>query len=257
MARFTTKELSKKTWPDYVRFFTQGNGWDHCGCTVYQGFRAPEDVRKWVDKRDWNLRVKSDLVERRRAHGILVYAGAEPVGWCQFGPKGELPIRDNRWTSKLFPDDSEERLWRITCFCTHKDYRHQGVPGISLRAALDAISKKGGGLVEAYPLAHVRGDPTTDERLARLKEWNKKRTQLINAHGGGSDEVQRHIASLEPLVEVVKGVGPVNATPWVGHMGTVGMFEREGFKAVGLLPDSTRLRVPRPQPTRVVMRRTI
>src|SRR5919109_1220813 len=72
--RFVTKELSKRTWPDYVRFFSQGNGWDHCGCTAYQGFRAPARVRKWADKRDWNLAVKCDLVDRGLAHGILVYS---------------------------------------------------------------------------------------------------------------------------------------------------------------------------------------
>src|SRR5688500_16762976 len=90
--KFSTKELSTHTWPDYVRFFSKGNGWDHCGCTAYQGFAAPSKVRKWADKRDWNLELKCDLVERHVAHGILVYADREPVGWCQFGPKRELPI---------------------------------------------------------------------------------------------------------------------------------------------------------------------
>jgi hypothetical protein len=48
-----TKELSKRTWPDYVRFFSQGNGWDHCGCTAYQGFRAPLDGVGEVNGSNW------------------------------------------------------------------------------------------------------------------------------------------------------------------------------------------------------------
>lgn len=94
---FTTKELSKRTWPDYARFFSQGNGWDHCGCTFMQGFRAPKHLRKWADQRDWNLEVKRGLVEDVRAHCVLVEAGVR---------------------RRLFAD-GEERLWKITCFCTH------------------------------------------------------------------------------------------------------------------------------------------
>jgi len=238
MARYTTKELSRRTWPDYKRFFSQGNGWDHCGCTAYQGFHAPRDVRLWADKRDWNLNVKCDLVERRLAHGILVYDGTEPIGWCQFGPKGELPIRGNRRPGRLF-DPGEERIWKVTCFCTHPKYRDKGIAGIALRAALGAIRRKGGGLIEAYPFARPKGGPETDERLARIKEWNSTRTRLLKAHGRFSEEVERHLRTREPLTEVVDGVGPVNAiyvnAKWVPHCGTVAMFEREGFKAVSIL----------------------
>ena len=62
---FTTKELSNRTWPDYVRFFSQGNGWDHCGCTFAQGFRAPKEVRKWavsvVPPRDAPMSTRIDI----------------------------------------------------------------------------------------------------------------------------------------------------------------------------------------------------
>jgi GNAT superfamily N-acetyltransferase len=37
-----------------------------------------------------------------------------------------------------------------------KRYRRRGVASIALRAALEAIRKKGGGLVEAYPVAQWR-----------------------------------------------------------------------------------------------------
>ena len=86
--KFTVRELNKSTWGDYTRFFSQGNGWDHCGCIAYQGFQAPSKVRLWTDKRDWNLEVKLRLLERGQTHGILVYCEGEPVGWCQFGRRG-------------------------------------------------------------------------------------------------------------------------------------------------------------------------
>ena len=279
-ARFTTKELSKRTWGDYVRFFSQGNGWDHCGCTAYQGFRAPKNVRKWADKRDWNLEVKCDLVEQGRAHGILVYAEGEPVGWCQFGPQNELPITTPGRRQRPF-EAGEERLWRITCFCTRPDVSQQGVAGVALRAALRAIAKRGGGLVEAYPMAHVHDDPRTDERQVRIRQWESEYRRLMRKHGTLStvearklteqdEELRRHLSRGDLRARSgldragggrqlsVEGVGTVNAT-YSGrfHGGTVAMFEREGFRAVVVMPVSGRVRIPGPHPSRLVMQKTV
>jgi GNAT superfamily N-acetyltransferase len=45
------------------------------------------------------------------------------------------------------------KSWRITCFVVDKDHRRRGVASTALKAALDSIRKKGGGLVEAYPVS--------------------------------------------------------------------------------------------------------
>jgi len=38
-----------------------------------------------------NRREKRTLVEKGQAHGVIIYENEEPVGWCQYGPKEELP----------------------------------------------------------------------------------------------------------------------------------------------------------------------
>ena len=116
----------------------------------------PKD--KWLPTRAErgvrNRREKRELVERGCAHGILVYAKGEAVGWCQYGPKDELPRIDNsRKYRGLAPERTTDRLWRITCFAVLKKYRRLGVATAALKAALEAIRKKGGGLVEAYPIS--------------------------------------------------------------------------------------------------------
>ena len=99
-------------------------------------------------------REKRELVENGCAHGILVYATGEPVGWCQYGLREELPRIDHRLNyRRLAPEDEKDRLWRITCFVVEKQYRQRGVVSAALRAALKAIKRKGGGLVEAYPVS--------------------------------------------------------------------------------------------------------
>jgi len=100
-----------------------------------------------------NRQQKRELVQDGRSHGILVYWEGEPIGWCQYGPKEELPRIDNgRAYRKLAPGDDVKKLWRVTCFTVDRKHRRRGVATIALKAALEAIRKQGGGLVEAYPI---------------------------------------------------------------------------------------------------------
>lgn len=101
-----------------------------------------------------NRRKKRELVEKGCAHGILVYAKGEPVGWCQYGRRDELPRIDNSPKyRKLALENGKDKLWRITCFVVDKNYRRRGVASATLEATLEAIGNKGGGLIEAYPVS--------------------------------------------------------------------------------------------------------
>jgi GNAT superfamily N-acetyltransferase len=152
---YTTKELSMKTWPDFVRLFSQGSGWDFCQCMHFHRPRSlPKEqwLRTRAERGVRNRRQKRALVERGCAHGILVYAKGEPVGWCQYGLREELPRIDNKRVNEGLAPDETQRLWRITCFAVLKPYRRRGAASAALRAALDSIRRQGGGLVEAYPI---------------------------------------------------------------------------------------------------------
>ena len=102
-----------------------------------------------------NKRDKRFLVDEGNAHGILLYDHGQPIGWCAYGPKNEFPRIDNgRNYKRLNLEDPTEKLWRITCFVVDRDYRGRGVAKITLKAALNSIKEKGGGVVEAYPVTH-------------------------------------------------------------------------------------------------------
>jgi GNAT superfamily N-acetyltransferase len=205
---YRTQELSQQTWPHFERLFSRGNGWDACWCMALQRAQGlPErEFRTRAERGVRNRSDKKELVDRQRAHGILVYADDEPVGWCQFGPNDELPAIDRgRKQPAATSDVADARLplWRVTCFVVDKRHRRRGVAGVALHAALEAIRQRGGGVVEAYPVAC----------------WT---------HGRGSSDEAVY----------VHGVGPV-AAAWgsfgnVSYSGTVSMFEREGFQAVAV-----------------------
>lgn len=138
-----------------------------------------------------NRRDKKDLVGKGCSHGILVYSRREPVGWCQYGPKEELPRIDaGRMYKKLSFDSGSKRLWRITCFWVDRRHRDRGVASAGLKAALDSIRKKGGGMVEAYPAAH-KGFPA--DWFGTLSMFKKEGFEVVAPFGKRNVMVRRTV----------------------------------------------------------------
>jgi GNAT superfamily N-acetyltransferase len=188
------------------------------------GTRAERTIR--------NHQEKQQLVDQGRAHGILVYTDAEPVGWCQYGPVEELPIPglagpDRRNILRACDPTSQ---WRIPCFVTHKKHRGRGVASKALAAVLDSIRRHGGGWVEATPIAMVH--QYLDQRARELRR----------TYGPRSPEVTRYLETRAWPETYVRGIGPVKAMRGsfgnVSAVGTVSMFERHGFTAVKLIADT-------------------
>lgn len=192
----SVKELSLNTWPDFEWLFSRGNGWDFCWCIHFQrpcGLPRSQWLSSRAERGLRNHREKRALAGEKRAHGILVYADDSPVGWCQYGPREELPRFDNsaNYRTLALPAVTK-RLWRISCFVVDRKYRRRGVAAIALSAALDSIKRQGGGLVEAFP----------------VRDWKDLRRS----------EFQRR--------------GRVPSFGNVSTHGTVSMFTKEGFKKV-------------------------
>lgn len=110
-----------------------------------------------LNRQEANRRDHRALLLRGHAHGILVYRDGRPVGWCQFGRRGELPrIEQGRKYRSMASGLGEPPIWRITCFFVDRPYRRTGIARFALHAALAAIRRRGGGVVEAYPVTHGR-----------------------------------------------------------------------------------------------------
>jgi GNAT superfamily N-acetyltransferase len=226
--QYTTKELSTKTWPDFEQLFSQGGGWDFCGCMLYQrGCRpAGKQYRSRAAAHDRNLQDKRQLVEQDRAHGILVYMSGEAVGWCQYGRTSELPVvRTKQIRERMFAKDPTSQ-WRITCFVTRKDHRRKGVASIALAAAVDSIREQGGGWVEATPIA--------------ASHYDSRYHKIVNTYGRDSEQLRQFLQTWP--TRNVHGIGLVPAKRGsfggVSNSGTVSMFERQEFEAVKIVRDA-------------------
>ncbi|GAB3751364.1 GNAT family N-acetyltransferase [Microlunatus parietis] len=226
---YTTRELSVRTLPDFERFFWQVNG---CACALYLFGRhlSPAETlgdqgRRFTGK-DWRageLAAVAKLVREGIAHGILVYADGEPVGWCHFGRADEVPVpRDDSIPQRMFARDPSSD-WRITCLLTRIDHRRRGVAGTALAAAVAAIKKRGGGWIEATPAAFPHRDPML--------------TKLRRAHGWRSPEIAAYLRDHWPTKDI-PGIGRVNGcavtTKTMDHTGMLSMYEKLGFKPTAL-----------------------
>jgi GNAT superfamily N-acetyltransferase len=224
MERYTTAELTTQTWPDFERLFTRGNGWDFCWCMGSEGMQraSQHGIRTRAEVSGINHRRKKQRLDEGRAHGILVYADGEPIGWCKYGRADDVAGRD--WPHS---QTDPRPAWRVMCFVVDRKWRRKGVAGVALRAALESIRSKGGGLVEAYPVV----------------SWT--------AGKDGSAELR-----------YVTGVGPVAPAHGdfnnVSTSGVVSMFEKEGFTPVGVSRNSSqRVRSLGAEGCHVVMRKLV
>ena len=155
---YSTKELTKETLPDFERLLEThpAPGAFSCWCMYHKRARpfvVSKEPHSKVKRAARDREQKRELVETGRSHGILVFSKGEPVGWCQYGSREELPRFDrDRSSSKLAPKGETKKFWRITCFVVDREHRKRGVASAALKAALEAIRSQGGGLVEAYPI---------------------------------------------------------------------------------------------------------
>ena len=143
--RYSIRPLDGTTWPAFARLVEKHNGvWGGCWCTWFHTMPA-EKSRTYEGNRD----LKERLVRQGGAHAALVFAGAEAVGWCQFGSPGELPNIYHRKEYQAGQVTAPD--YRITCFFVDRDHRRRHVAAAALSGALDLIAAAGGGVVEAYP----------------------------------------------------------------------------------------------------------
>ncbi|WP_426562299.1 GNAT family N-acetyltransferase [Angustibacter sp. McL0619] len=143
MGEYVTKPLTPQTWADFAALVEANNGvWGGCWCI---GFH-PDGFQ---ETREGNRAAKCAHVENGTVHQILAYLDGECVGWCQYGPPGEVAtIKNAKAYEKELVDLPD---WRIGCVFADSKHRRQGVVRAALAAALSAIGQAGGGVVEAYP----------------------------------------------------------------------------------------------------------
>ena len=217
--------------PDFERLFEKhpAPGAFSCWCTYHHRARPSvnEELLSGVRRAARNRQRRRELVENESSHGILVYSKGEPVGWCQYGPREELPRFDNyRSYQRPARESGAKRLWRITCFTVDRKHRQRGVASAALKAALQAIRDGGGGIVEAYPI--IRWGAYR-EYLGTVSMFQKEGFKVVAPFGKSNIVMRRSVKCGSPGPPTTRVVGKANS----GNSGnssssSIGMSMRRG-----------------------------
>ncbi len=236
--RLTARELSPSTWPDFERLFRKYHGVQAgCWCMFYHrdGPNGPvgDPVRQEANRRDHR-----ELVRLGRAHGVLVYRDGAAVGWCQFGRREELPRIDHgRKYQSIAGELGAPPTWRVTCFFVDRPQRRSGVARQALRAALEAIGRRGGGIVEAYPATHGRAVATW---FGTVGMFEREGFRVVRSFGQSNLLVRREVPG-----ETGSGSGraPKTVSPSRGPRVAAGRSRSGGRDRRGRRPTSEALKV--------------
>jgi GNAT superfamily N-acetyltransferase len=100
---------------------------------------------------DDNRAALQAIVTSEEHPGLLLYDGAEPIGWCSVAPRPVFPRLFH--TKGINPADPEDAsVWSVVCIFVKRDYRRQGGAGKLLDAAVAYAREHGAAVVEGYPL---------------------------------------------------------------------------------------------------------
>jgi len=120
----------------------------HCWC-LSPRLRAADIAALGGGDRELAMRA---LCEREHPPGVVAYLDDVPVGWCNIGPRREIP---RLVSSTRIPALDDLPVWSILCVVVRTGFRRQGVTGVLLAGAVDYARSAGAPAVEAYPV-----DPT-------------------------------------------------------------------------------------------------
>lgn len=89
------------------------------------------------------------IVDAGPPPGLISYVDGEPAGWCRLMQRRNLPGLAN---SQYFRTDLDiADVWSLPCFVVRKQHRERGMTGVLIKAAIELLDTRGGGILEAYP----------------------------------------------------------------------------------------------------------
>lgn len=144
-AKLEFHPLTAERWKDLESLFGPRGACAGCWCMFWK-LPRPEFARR---QGEGNRRAFRNIVREGVVPGILAYSGGKPVGWCAVEPRSAYP---GLARSRILAPIDDQPVWSVTCFYVARGWRRQGITLQLLRAALKHVRRRGGRIVEGYPV---------------------------------------------------------------------------------------------------------
>ena len=139
-----THPLTQARFEDFADVINPNRRATHCWCLSHR--LRTKDVEELGPSREEAMR---RLSRRRVPPGVVTYRDGVPVGWCNIGPRDDIP-RLSR--SKLIRPVDDVPGWSIVCVVVRGGHRKQGVTAQLIEGAVDFAAAHAAPAVEAYPV---------------------------------------------------------------------------------------------------------
>lgn len=118
------------------------------------------------------------LCERADPPGVVAYLDGEPVGWCNIGPRADIPRLVH---SRVIRPVDDVPVWSIVCVVVRAGHRRQGVTTPLIQGAVDYASSRGAPAVEAYPVDPAGRMDTTMAFVGTRPMFEKAGFRVVGA----------------------------------------------------------------------------
>ena len=142
--------VTPKRWSDFEALFGERGACGGCWCMLWRLKRSEFEDQKGKK----NKQAMKAIIESGQVPGILAYQAGQPIAWCSVAPREQFPALER---SRILKKIDDQPVWSISCLFVEKNHREKGVSVQMAKAAIDHVAKKGGKILEAYPVEPKKG----------------------------------------------------------------------------------------------------
>lgn len=148
---WATHAVTPDRFDDFADVINPNRRVTHCWCLSHrlgakeiEELGGPGSIESGVRERAMRA-----LCERDIPPGVVTYLDGTPVGWCNIGPRADIPRLAG---SKLIRPVDDVPVWSIVCVVVRSGHRKKGVTGHLIDGAVEFAASHGAPAVEAYPV---------------------------------------------------------------------------------------------------------
>jgi GNAT superfamily N-acetyltransferase len=140
-----THPVTPDRFDDFADVINPNRRESHCWCLSHR-LQAKDIEQLGAGNREQAMRA---LCEQANPPGVVTYLDDLPVGWCNIGPRADIPRLAR--STRIRPVD-DVPVWSIVCLVVRGGHRKKGVTGPLIEGAVQYAAARGAPAVEAYPV---------------------------------------------------------------------------------------------------------